>query len=129
MYGVPKDLNLSRFHGSTLDQIGLGRNVLEFSFSGGQYIEVEGLWQLLDSSGTVLDQGRPARVGFANDGDDNRSKRTWNVNVLLGEAIESTEVNAPESFSLVFTSGSRIRIFDDSKDYESFSIQPGDIFV
>jgi len=43
--------------------------------------------------------------------------------------VAGTEVDAPRSFALRFAGGEELRVFDDSDQFESFSIQPGDIFV
>ena len=50
----------------------------------------------------------------------NRNKRTPQV---------GTEIDQPRSFALKFEGGDVLRVFDNSEQYESFSIQPGDIFV
>jgi hypothetical protein len=47
----------------------------------------------------------------------------------LGDIVDSGVVDPPRSFTLRFASGNRLIVFDDSEEYESFSIQPGDIFV
>jgi hypothetical protein len=40
-----------------------------------------------------------------------------------------THLDAARSFALRFPDGHELRIFDDPDRYESFSIQPGDIFI
>lgn len=47
----------------------------------------------------------------------------------MGDTVESASIDPAQSFSLTFSSGHRLTVFDDSDLYESFSIQPGDIFV
>jgi hypothetical protein len=47
---------------------------------------------------------------------------------LLEQTVTGTSVDAPRSFSLRFSSGHTLTIFDESP-YESFSIQPGNVFV
>lgn len=51
------------------------------------------------------------------------------VHRLLGQKVAHTELNAPVWFELCFDRGDVLRIRDDSNQYESFSIQPGNIFV
>ena len=48
---------------------------------------------------------------------------------LLGRRVVGSAVAAPESFALEFDGGMRLRVYDSSSESESFSIQPGDIFV
>jgi hypothetical protein len=51
------------------------------------------------------------------------------IHVLLGESVKDYSLDAPRSFSLRFESGHVLTIFDDSPEYETFSIQPGNVFV
>ncbi len=126
MYGVPHDLDLSRFVGATLIQIGLGEFQVEFHFQaadsagseGMLYIGVEGHWELRDRFGSIVDSAEP-----------NSGRESYHLHRLLGRAVAGTAVDAPRSFALRFASGEELRIFDSSDQYESFSIQPGDIFV
>jgi hypothetical protein len=76
VYGVPADLDLSRFIGATLEQVALGRFQIQFHFHPDAEIGVEGRWALRGRSGRLIDE-----------------------------------------------------IFDSSSGFESFSIQPGDIFI
>jgi len=48
---------------------------------------------------------------------------------ILGKKVDGFSLDFPNSFSLLFETGHVLTIFDDSREYESFSIQPGDIFV
>jgi hypothetical protein len=47
--------------------------------------------------------------------------------MTLGKSVKNYSISAPDSFSLQFTSGQVLTIFDDSKQYESFSIE--DIYI
>jgi hypothetical protein len=51
MYGVPKDLDLSRFRGDSLIQIAIGEFQIQFHFGSRSSIAVEGDWELKDQSG------------------------------------------------------------------------------
>lgn len=121
----PSDLNLSAFYGASLNPICLGPFDLQFNFSSGANLTVEGSWQLLDAKGALVD-GSEGRDG---DAPGNQSHANWRVHSLLGDIVESGVVDPPRSFTLRFASGNRLIVFDDSDKYESFSIQPGDIFV
>ena len=126
MYGVPRDLDLSRFVGATLIQICLGEFQVQFHFQaassagsdGMLHIGVERHWELRDRSGRIVDSAKP-----------NSERDAYRLHRLLGHAVAGTAVDAPRSFALRFAGGEELRVFDDSDQYESFSIQPGDIFV
>jgi len=118
MYGVPADLDLSRFTNAVLIQLCLGEYQVQFHFHPLGSISVEAKWELRDASGTVVDQmDRIAR------------RDAIYAHRLLGKRITGASLDAPHSFSLRFESGDVLTIYDDSREYESFSIQPGDIFV
>jgi len=120
VFGVPADLDLSPFQGAVLEQIALGPYMIQFRFAGDPegFISVEGDWELVSPDGQVLDHQQPP------------GERTcYRLHVLLNREVVGFEVLPPEEFSLTFDSGHRLRIFDHSREYESFSIQPGNIFV
>jgi len=128
MHGVPADLDLTRFIGLDLNQICLGPFDLGFHFYRGASsgtICVEGSWRLTDAKGNTIDES-DGRVG---DAPGNRSRGKWRLRDLLADTVQSGQVDPPRSFSLTFASGRRLTIFDDSDQYESFSIQPGAIYV
>ena len=129
MYGVPADLDLTPFKGMDLNQICLGAFDLQFHFSSGPSsgpsITVEGSWRLTDANGDTLDES-DGPVGLP---PGNRSRGHWRLRELLTDNVQSGEVDPPRSFSLTFASGRRLTIFDDSDQYETFSIQPGDVYV
>jgi hypothetical protein len=118
MDGVPADLALSGFTNAVLIQICLGEYQVQFHFHPVGSISVEAKWELRDTSGTVVD------------GMDRKVRRdAIYAHRLLGKRITGASLDAPRSFSLRFESGDVLTIYDDSREYESFSIQPGDIFV
>ena len=120
MYGVPSSLDLTPFHGSSLDQIALGEYIVQFRFSGDptREIGVEGRWELRSPSGAVLDWSQ-----------ENSSREVCRLHTVLGRTVVRSEVHAPKSFVLHFDNGFALEVFDDDAKHESFSIQPGDIFV
>ena len=120
MYGVPASLDLRHFHGATLERIDLGIHIIHFRFAADPagIIGVEGDWELVAPDGAVLDHQ-----------EDPSEREAFRVHALLGREVVASEVCAPEWFALTFDSGHRLRIYDRSTQYESFSIQPGDIFV
>ena len=126
MYGVPDDLDLSGFVDARLDEISLGASVIQFGFqpSGADdqldalRLSVEGRWELTDATGSVIDHSMP-----------NAEREAFFLYRLLGQNVVATSVDAPSSIALRFDGGEVLRVFDDSDSYESFSIQPGDIFI
>jgi hypothetical protein len=126
VYGVPPDLDLNLFVGATLVQIALGEYQVQFRFQVGDgsprrpdpYLSVEGHWELADESGHIIDRAEP-----------NSDRDAYRLHRLLGKEVASTRVDPPRSFTLRFNSGLRLQVFDDSEEFESFSIQPGDIYV
>lgn len=123
MYGVPSDLDLTGFHGATLIQIALAEHTIQFIFQPPlprplHTIMVEGSWEVRDADAAVLDRVQ-----------EHTSREVFRIHKLLSRDVVSSSVEAPRSFTLRFDSGYELEIFDDSKQYESFSIQPGDVFV
>ena len=118
MYGVPADLDLSRFKGAVLINLCLGEFQVDFRFHPKVSISVEGKWELRDSTGSLIDGMKP-----------NAQRDALYIHVLLGKRVAGFSLDAPRSFSLRFETGHVLTVFDESREYESFSIQPGDIFV
>jgi hypothetical protein len=118
MYGVPADLDLSRFKEAVLIQLCIGEFQVQFHFHPIGTISVAGKWELRDAAGSLIDGMKP-----------NAERDALYIHVLLGKSVDGFSLDAPRSFSLCFESGYVLTIFDDSGPYESFSIQPGDIFV
>jgi hypothetical protein len=119
MHGVPVDLDLSRFEGATLIQICIGEYQVQFHFHPQGSISIEGKWELRDLAGALLDASLQT----------NEERDAYRLHVLLGKRVAGSFVNAPNSFSLRFESGATLMVFDESEEYESFSIQPGGIHV
>jgi hypothetical protein len=120
LHGVPATLDLSGFLGAQLQRIDLGKWIIHFHFdmNPAGVIGVEGEWELTSSEGTVLDRQQEP---------DERD--AYRLHHLLLREVVGVSVNAPDSFTLTFDNGLALTIFDLSKEYESFSIQPGDIYA
>jgi hypothetical protein len=91
---------------------------MQFHFHPVGQISVEGRWELRDAAASLLDEMKP-----------NAERDALYLHVLLAKIVDGFSLDAPRSFSLCFESGHVLTIFDDSSQYESFSIQPGDVFV
>jgi hypothetical protein len=123
MYGVPIDLPLQRFVGDSICQIAFGSNDIQFHFNKAGSINVDfGRWQIHDSSGTIIDES-------LDDDAPPSAREQYRVHVILNSDVTKFQIDAPHSFSLLFSSGHRLTIYDDSPQYESFSIQPDGIIV
>jgi len=120
MHGVPHNLSLAAFQGATLELVGLGPFIVHLHFAAEPraVIGIEGDWELRDQTGALIDHQM-----------DPAERDAYRLHVLLDHAVVAREVSAPESFLLRFDSGHTLRVFDRSAEYESFSIQPGDIHV
>ena len=129
MYGVPKNLDLSRFEGALLTQICIGEFQVQFHFQQvasnlhqSASISVEGKWEVRNSAGSFVD-GMEIREQSIS------QREGLYAHCLLGSTVTGYRVDPPESLTLQFSSGHTLTVFDDSRQYESFSIQPGDVFI
>lgn len=118
MHGVPKDLDLSKFKGTSLVAVIIGEMQVQFGFHPEGRISAYGEWMLTDSTGNVLDAMQ-----------DNSKRDAYYLHRILGKSVRDCELDAPHSFSLVFDSGHKLTLFDDLGPYECISIQPGDIHL
>jgi hypothetical protein len=118
MYGVPADLPVQRFIGDILCQVRIGMDGVHFAFNNSGIISVGGRWELIDSSGEMVDCAC-----------DYDKREAYRLHALFNQEVVNCSINPPHSFSLMFASGHRLTIYDDTPQYESFSIQPGNFFV
>ena len=81
-------------------------------------LTIEGDWELIAEDGSVVDRSIP-----------NGQRAELRVHRLLGQLVMGSQIDPPRSFSLRFGNGLVLRVFDNSPQYESFSIQPDDIHV
>ena len=118
MYGVPADLPVERFVGDFLSQICIGMDGVHFNFGRSGTISVGSRWELVDSEGNLIDCAC-----------DHDARDAYRLHVLLNKDVTKSFIVPLRSFSSTFSSGHRLTVYDDSSQYESFSIQPGNIFV
>src|SRR5262245_28239061 len=111
MYGVTSDLPVKAFVGKEFNQIALGRFQVQFHSSGTGSIFVEGRWELRNSKGEVED----AWVEHA-------TRQSFRLHTIIDVPIVSYELEPPRSFTFTFQNGLRLTVFDDTPQYESFSI-------
>lgn len=110
MYGVPPDLDLSRFHGATLLEIAVGAFQVRLRFEQPLEVAIEGDWEVHERDGAI-------------------SSSIDRLRTVVGKSVISTEVRAPRSIVLDFDGGTRVEIYDSAEHYESFSIEPGPVIV
>jgi hypothetical protein len=118
MNGVPEDLDLSGFSGLAVNMVCIDEAQVQIHFERDHFVGIEGAWELIDSSGQV--------VGGRVRGQSNPESK---AELLLGRRVLGHTVSPPDWFELQFEDGIALRVYDDSQQYESFSIQPGHIFV
>ena len=83
---------------------------------------MKGKWELRNSAGLLVD-GMEIREESIS------QRKNFYAHCLLGSTVSGCRTDPPDSFTLQFSSGGTLTVFDDSPRYESFSIQPGDIYV
>ena len=118
MYRVPANLDLHRLMGATLTQLAIGEFQIQFRFTPEVEIAVEGHWELRDQAGHIIDQAQR-----------NADRKAYRVHQLLGHQIVNTRVDPPKSLTLEFDDGQRLQVFDSKPEFESFTIQPGEVVV
>ncbi len=123
VYGVPADLGLTPLVGSRIINIEVGLYNTLFIFEiralvyGG--INAEGRWEVHGAD------DRPA--GGRSRGETAVTDVPFEA--LLGASVQTFTVSAPPYFELLLSSGVRLRFYDDSAEYESITIQPGDYVI
>jgi hypothetical protein len=120
MYGVPDNLDLGFLIGGELEQICIGLYQIQLHFSPVGTISTMGYWEVRNRDSQLIDQ----QVG------ENTAERVpFELHRLLGQTVVSVEITAPTSLTVRFSDGFSFQLFDDSANYESFTIHPGDIIV
>lgn len=123
LYGVPVDLNLGPLIGSRVISVGVGLHNTQFAFEinaldyGG--VNAEGRWEVRGADDGV--------VG----GRERGSAELYGVSFadVLGATVVSSSLSPPTHFDLELSTGVRLRFFDDSEEYESMMIHPGDYVI
>ena len=105
MYGVPKNLDLSRFDGALLTQICIGEFQVQFHFqkvasnlNQSASISVEGKWEVRNSAGLFVDGMEMGKQSLSHRG-------SFYAHCLLGSTVTGYRVDSPESLTLQFSSG------------------------
>ena len=110
MYGLPHDIDLTFFRGKTLLQVCIGAHDLILNFDGDVNVTVTSSIGCVDSSGITQNYSsfREAACAVAN---------------FLNQTAVFAEGNKLSTLILKFDGGGMLLIYDDSKDYESYTIK------
>ena len=111
MHGVPADLPIQRFVGDALFQVRIGMDGVHFAFGRAGIICASGLWELYDSDGNVIDREQ-----------EHSDRECYRIHVILNADVTSCSIDAPRSFSLIFSTGHRLTIYDDMPQYETCTV-------
>jgi hypothetical protein len=106
MYGVPNDLPLKRFVGDYLAQVALGMDGVHFHFGNSGTISVVGNWELQDSLGRLVDKA----MEYA-------ERDAYRLHVLYNAGVMAFSIDPPRSFSLTFSTGHTLTVYDDTPQY------------
>ena len=114
MYGVPADIRLEPLVGREVNTVRIGLYQIWIDFLPDGEISIEGSWELHDEAGALVDRLDRSQ--------DVRTRQTFHLHRLLGAKVTRFKINPPTSFTLFLDAGLAITVFDDSEQYESFSI-------
>ncbi len=118
MFGVPSNLDLKHLIGVECTQICLGLHQVQVHFTKAVSLSIEGRWELRDSNGEILDQGKNLK-----------QQECMLLHVIVGRTVVDTRIAAAKSITIVFDNRLVLEVFDSSHEFESFQIQPSDIIV
>jgi hypothetical protein len=116
MYGLPHDVDLGFFEGKVLLQACFGAHDLILNFDGDVNITVTSSIGWASPDGSIQQY------------DDFRHSALQVLGLLNLPVTSATAVDAG-TLSLQFPDGSRLYVYDDSKEYESYTIRNGDQMI
>src|SRR5688572_647110 len=90
-------------------------------FSGTAIIAATSRWELRDGDGQLIDSAC-----------DHAEREAYRLHKLLDVRVARFSIDPTTSFTLHFESGLALTVFDDSEQYESFSIHldgQGDLYI
>lgn len=112
MYGLPKDVDLTFFSGRTLLQACFGVHDLILNFDGDVSLTVTSSVGCMASDGGIQQYDDFRQVALA-------------VLALLNQTILSAEGDEAGTLTLRFDGGGVLAVYDDSNEYESYTIKNG----
>ena len=114
MYGLPKDFDGSIFVGKTVVLVSFSVNTIHITFEGDVSITLQSSFEYRDSAqqtDDVCTQQVPVKES--------------RLMQLAGRIVERVETNTDGTLTLHISGGHLLRCFDDSPNYESYSITHG----
>lgn len=114
MFGLPDDFDCDFLLGRILEQICINENTIYFHFDNRVFITVESAY---------------AYVGSERGAGEQLSEiPTFDVNVLrlLGSSVREATGTSDGTLILMFETGQALKIFDTSRQYESYKIDFND---
>ena len=121
MHGVPPDLPLARFVGHECNQVALGQFQIQFHFAGTGSIFAESRWEVRSPSGELVDAAC-----------EHGKRDCYRIHEIIDVPVVSYAIDSPLSFTLFFKSGHALIVFDDSDQFECFSVNlegDGSIYI
>ena len=109
MYGLPTDLDLGFFVGSTLHQVCIGANELILHFDHGVSLTIESEFLVGDPArgSEKFDRPRPSAARIVG---------------LIDRTVRRADGTADGTLVLVFDQDYRLEVHDSSSQYESYQI-------
>ncbi len=114
MYGLTPD-SIERFaylRGGEVQQVCVGKFDLQFDLHPRARLSVWRRCELVDARGDVVDVWQEGR----------RSERFCAFVDLLGAVVADVSIDIPNALRIRFVDGRHLLLLDDSKQYESFSV-------
>jgi hypothetical protein len=125
MYGIKATTDLSFLRGKTLCQVCFGPSDLQLNFAEGKTrISVESTIGYGASDGTY-----EKRVIGKDPGTSEVLEDTGFLLRLLMKEVEEVHWTAEGTVTLTFAGGSKLQIYDDSQQFESYTIGNGDQLI
>jgi hypothetical protein len=116
MYGLPKEIDLSFLVGRELLQVCFGRHDLNLNFDRNVHISVT---SCIGYSGVQGDLCRQEDFAAA----------SQFLTSLLSQTVLSVKGDDEGTLVLIFSGGPELFVYDNSKQYESYTIQHGEQIV
>ena len=113
MYGLPEDLDLSFFVGTTLIQLGMGEHQIAFVLHPDVRLAVESTMRLFqpDEPAVTIDDYRSSGGVLLS---------------LISHDVRRASRTASGALRLEWSTGAALEVDDDSERYESYTINHGD---
>jgi hypothetical protein len=116
MYGLPHDINLAFFSGKTLLQVCIGAHDLILNFDDDVCVTVTSSVACMDSSNTMRRY-------------DDFGAGASTLAALLNQTVVSAQGDEVGTLTLRFNNGGMLAVYDDSKEYESYTIKNGEHLI